>query len=96
MPRVTKKECWDMLEGKLQSISETRLGQHIGEAKLAVYILVSAGRDEDLEFIEGPLFEFYCRLGALHIKPTKELVLNTLKYLNEGGSAKFRLLSLDD
>ncbi len=96
MPRVTKKECWDILEDKLQGISEQRIGKHLGESKLAVSVLVSAGRDEDLEFVNSNLFDFYCKLGALHIKPTRELILNTLKYLNEGGSAKFRLVALDD
>jgi hypothetical protein len=96
MPRVTKKECWNILEDKLQGISEQRMGAHSGESKLAVSVLVSSGRDEDLEFINSNLFNFYCQLGALHIKPTRELILNTLKYLNEGGSARFRLVALDD
>ncbi len=95
MPRVTKKECWDILEDQLAAISETRIGEHLGEAKLAVSILISAGREEQLEWIDSNLFNFYCKLARLHVAPTKELILKTLSYLNEGGTANFRQVVLD-
>jgi hypothetical protein len=95
MPRVTKKECWDILEDRLLTISETRIGKHLGEAKLAVSVLISAGRDEDTDWIESNLFSFYCKLAGLHIDPTKELILKTLEYLNDGGKANFRQAILE-
>jgi len=95
MPRVTKKECWDILEDRLLTISETRIGEHLGEAKLAIAILISAGRDNDSNWIESNLFSFYCKLAGLHVEPTKELVVRTLIYLNEGGSARFRESALE-
>lgn len=90
MPRITKKECWDILEDRLLTISETRLGRHIGEAKMAIAVLISSGRDNDENWIESNLFDYYCKMASLHIEPTRLLVLKTLDYLNNGGSAKFR------
>lgn len=90
MPKLTNQECWDILEDRLQTISETRLGKHLGASKLAVSVIVSAGRDNDVEFIESGLFDYYCKLAALHIEPTKALVVKTLLYIKNGGSAKFR------
>ena len=90
MPRLTKKECWDILEDKLQTISETRIGHHSGEAKLAVAVIVSAGRDEDTDFIHSNLFEYYCKLACLHIPPVRQIILKTLAYLEVGGTGRFR------
>lgn len=90
MPRITKKECWDILEDRLVTISENRIGKHCGECKLAIAVLISAGREEDFEFIKNDRFDFFCRLAKLDIKTSRTLILNTIEYLGNGGSAKFR------
>jgi hypothetical protein len=89
MSRITRKECWNLLEDKLLTISEARIGKTIPESKLAVAVLISAGRDKDVEFIESQAFRDYCSVAALHYRPTKELMMRTLSYLEHGGAANF-------
>lgn len=90
MSKTTKKECWDILEDQLNYISECRVEEHVGEAKLAVSVIISAGRDGDVEWAESNLFDFYCKLARLHTNPTRELILRTIAYLDGAGKANFK------
>lgn len=90
MPRVTNKECWDILEDKLYTISENRNCKHIAECKLAISILISAGRDKDIEWINSNMFNFYCQLARLYIEPTRNLVLATLEHIHGGKQSIFK------
>lgn len=95
MPKLTKNECWDILEDRLNTISETRLGVHNGEAKFAIALIVSAGREEDIAWIESNIFDYWCKVASLHLAPTRELIIKTLAYLSEGGRANFRQALLE-
>jgi len=92
MPITTKQEVWDLLEDKLSTISEKRLGRHVGEAKLSIALLISAGRDKDTEWIHSNLFSFYCKIAGLYESPTRLLILTTLEYLNGGNTARIKQL----
>jgi hypothetical protein len=77
------------------TISENRIGGHIAECKLAIAVIVSAGRDNDIEWIDSEIFKFYCKAACLNEKLTAELLQKSINYLNQGGTAKFRQAMLE-
>lgn len=89
MPKRNKGDCWDIVEDKLLSISETRTGEHRGESKLAVAVIVSAGRDEDIGFLQSDDFLAYCGLADLDPSIIRDLILKGISEITAGRTSAF-------
>lgn len=84
MPIITEKMCWDLLEKLLISVSETKTQQHCGTCLLSISVIVSAGRDNDEEWLNSDLFKCYCKSAFLSINETRELLKQSLEYVTRG------------
>lgn len=84
MPAITNQECWDMLEEKLLQIAELKNGNNGWDTRVAVALLVSAGRDRDFRFIDSDAFRCTCKVAGLQFKPTYQLIVRTLDSLKKG------------
>lgn len=89
MTKISKKVCWDILEDQLVSISQARLMGHVGEAKLAIAVLISACRDDDRDFLDGSSFKTFCEIACLHPIHTYDLLSTSMEYIGEGNTANF-------
>ncbi len=87
--RTGSRQYWEVLEDKLASLSETRYGIYTPEARLAVAVIVSAGKDGDRDFLENDEFTFYCHLARLHQEPVKALIEKTWEHIVGGRTADF-------
>lgn len=83
MPRVNKNEIWDLVEEQLFAISETRTGKHVGEIKLIIALLVSAGRDNDIEFINSDFFKELASTAYLDPHDTQLIILSLISKLQQ-------------
>lgn len=90
MPKITKKDCWDILEDKLVSISENRLKKEMPESRLAISVIVSAGRECDIKWLKSSIFSYYCKLAYLHELPTRYIILHTLEEMKTNNLATLK------
>lgn len=90
MALVTNGQCWDMVENHLLSIIEKRNGRSIGEADLIVGLIVSAGRDEDDEFLASNLCKAACEKVGLQSTVVLKIITSTIGVLKTQGPAAFK------
>lgn len=92
MARKKKREIWDLAEKKLgETVKDWSEFQEHPYVDLFVAILISSGRDRDINFIHSNSFDYSCDLLGLDRELTRKYILYTLEATLKQRKANFNI-----